>query len=314
MAKKLNILLIFICLFSFAGESLLFFFANDISPMGLSKIEVTDNIAKWNEDYNIDEYLYFDDKELKLIEKEIPQEIKDINDAWVRSIVLCGWIRNLTEPSMEISDMKLGNLPYTMLILMREGKGASCGVYATVYVASAQSIGLPARSVQLVRLGNIYDTHVVAEVWNEEYNKWAVVDPTFNTYYEINGTPASAADIELAFKTANGKNEAEWYNYIKPSDKSRLEEYYLFQYLLYDTIYIFQSTRAKENILEKLPPLRAFKTPNLYFSCDADYPKQQNLVSLLFDIIFPCLFCISAISLICINFRRIKHVWNMRHS
>ncbi len=76
-------------------------------------------------------------------------------------------------------------------ILERAEKGERffCSEYTTTYIQLLASFGITARYVGL------FKGHAVAEVWSEDYNKWVVIDPTFNLYYEMDGIPINALEL-----------------------------------------------------------------------------------------------------------------------
>lgn len=80
-------------------------------------------------------------------------------------------------------------------ILERAERGERffCSEYATTYIQLLASFGITARYVGL------FKGHAVAEVWSEDYNKWVVIDPTFNLYYEMDGIPINALELHNAW-------------------------------------------------------------------------------------------------------------------
>ena len=82
-------------------------------------------------------------------------------------------------------------------LLQRAAKGERffCSEYATTFVQALASVGLVGRYVALL------DGHATAEVWSDDWQKWIVMDPTFDCYYMQRATaeqkeePLSAWDI-----------------------------------------------------------------------------------------------------------------------
>jgi len=93
-------------------------------------------------------------------------------------------------------------LPRQEFEQMKRGEPVLCGNLADIYVALCDAVGLTARQVGLsvaVQNGLFgVDTHVGAEVWLPEFGGWVYQDPTFNAYWEVDGTPASALAIHDA--------------------------------------------------------------------------------------------------------------------
>lgn len=71
-----------------------------------------------------------------------------------------------------------------------------CVHYAAAFVSCSQAVGIPARCAVLMGTPNGYDGHFVAEVWLEEYQKWAVVDPNADALFLKKGVPMSMSEIQ----------------------------------------------------------------------------------------------------------------------
>ena len=71
-----------------------------------------------------------------------------------------------------------------------------CQHYAVAFVTSCQAVGIPARCVGLMGTPNGYDGHFVAEVWLDEYEKWAMVDANTDAIVWKDGRPLSVAEIQ----------------------------------------------------------------------------------------------------------------------
>lgn len=96
-----------------------------------------------------------------------------------------------------------------------QGDGFWCEYKAALFVQACTSAGLSARIVGINRKDQ--DSHMVAEVYSNEFRTWMLVDPWWNCYYERAGVPISAiefhraaanlAGIELVFGENGKKNE-----------------------------------------------------------------------------------------------------------
>jgi len=73
------------------------------------------------------------------------------------------------------------------------GEKFFCSEYVTTYIQALSSIGITSRFVGLLK------GHVVAEVWSNDYDKWVVIDPTFDIFYELNGVPLNALELHNAW-------------------------------------------------------------------------------------------------------------------
>ncbi len=73
---------------------------------------------------------------------------------------------------------------------------AMCVHYAAAFVSCAQAAGIPARCAVLTEAVNGFNGHFVAEVWFDEYGKWAVVDPNCDALFIRNGVPMSMREVQ----------------------------------------------------------------------------------------------------------------------
>ncbi|MDO8735321.1 MAG: transglutaminase-like domain-containing protein, partial [Elusimicrobiota bacterium] len=71
--------------------------------------------------------------------------------------------------------------------------GGWCGQYGVVFAQACMSFGIPARYLEIMPEGA--GGHFVVEVYNKDYNKWILMDPTVNLYYENNNIPDSAFEL-----------------------------------------------------------------------------------------------------------------------
>ena len=116
--------------------------------------------------------------------------------------------------------------PFTILEEAETGERFRCVEYATITVACAQALGMPARKLGLRR--EDADTassgagHVVAEVWLGSYGKWVLVDGQWDAIPELDGVPLNAVELQEAV----AHNSAELT--IRSSSKASKEDYILF--------------------------------------------------------------------------------------
>ena len=140
------------------------------------------------------DYQPYDEKKLKgLREKyKIDEKISSAKREFDKIILIKEWLN---------SYMKFG-IPHdvdynfnALDILERAEKGDTffCSEYSTTYIELLASIGVTARYVGL------FKGHAVSEVWSDDYDKWIVIDPTYNIYYEENGIPLNALELHNAW-------------------------------------------------------------------------------------------------------------------
>ncbi len=63
-----------------------------------------------------------------------------------------------------------------------------CAQYAIVFVQACQSVGIHARYVELAG-------HFIAAVWSDDYDRWVVMDPTYDLHYEKDGIPLKGREL-----------------------------------------------------------------------------------------------------------------------
>lgn len=92
--------------------------------------------------------------------------------------------------------------PLTILSEAAEGGAFRCVEYATLVVAAARSLGLPARELCLatsdVETRSAGAGHVVAEVWLRDLEKWAYADAQAGIVPEREGVPLNAVEFREA--------------------------------------------------------------------------------------------------------------------
>ena len=71
-----------------------------------------------------------------------------------------------------------------------------CVHYAVAFVSFCQALAIPARCVPLMGTPNGSNGHFVAEVWLDEHQKWAMVDPNCDAMLFKDNVPLSTAEIQ----------------------------------------------------------------------------------------------------------------------
>lgn len=91
---------------------------------------------------------------------------------------------------------------FQILEEIRQGRtGGFCAQYAVVFAQACLSLGCQARYVDIIDL--LQDgrrTHFTVEVWSNDYQKWVVMDPSYNIYFQRDGVPLSALDLHMAIR------------------------------------------------------------------------------------------------------------------
>jgi hypothetical protein len=101
--------------------------------------------------------------------------------------------------------------PWDARIILPWGRGgtddrgqpviAMCVHYGVCFVQFCIAMGVPARAVVLTSRIDSFDGHFVAEVWLDEFQRWAMIDPNLHLYYRESETGRPLSVAELAEST-----------------------------------------------------------------------------------------------------------------
>mgnify|MGYP000414109957 CR=1 FL=1 len=120
-----------------------------------------------------------------------------------------------------------------------EGRsGFACGTFSHIFVDALASFGIVARTIGItatdISLGKVWN-HATSEVWSDRWGKWVYVDSELILYYEINGTPLSALELQDCLKkgikpTLRHFDDAEADKWIKARNFQRWKDAYFEQF------------------------------------------------------------------------------------
>jgi transglutaminase-like putative cysteine protease len=115
--------------------------------------------------------------------------------AFAQGLAIMDWVRQgaTTEEAVQA----IPGDPIAVREAMERGTPAQCGNFATLFAASAASVGLTeVRTFVLMGAdGASGEGHVANEVWVPEWGKWVFLDPMNNAYVLLDGQPASLLEI-----------------------------------------------------------------------------------------------------------------------
>jgi hypothetical protein len=110
----------------------------------------------------------------------------------LRDWVAAQWAEGLPDPYPPWDAM-------TILDMIRAGEtGGFCAQYSQVFLQALAAFGVPARYIEVGQTDNPY-AHYTTEVWSNDFNKWVLLDVTFNYHFERDGVPQSALEVHDAF-------------------------------------------------------------------------------------------------------------------
>ena len=98
-----------------------------------------------------------------------------------------------------------------ILSAIEEGHSFFCTQYAQLLVSAAASLGWVDRPLALRRHQGVAKVggsteHSVTEIWSNQHQKWAMLDPTSNLYLEKAGVPLNAYEIRQEWFYHAGTN------------------------------------------------------------------------------------------------------------
>lgn len=169
------------------------------------------------------------------------------------------------------------------------GGGLLCSGMANLYFNVLRLNGITARQIYLSRACfDSNDTHVTVEVLIDR--NWVIADPTFHVGFERNGQLVGAQAISESLRDGS-------FDEIKPryygpvNYPPRLESYYTHWLSLFNNVYIPDSDQPSRSLWARLPPLRYWCGPVMYFQQDPavsyDHLKFQDRLYLLFVVFLP---------------------------
>jgi hypothetical protein len=124
------------------------------------------------------------------------------------ALVVMNWVRQ--GATTQEAGRPIQGDPITVREAMLSGTPAQCGNFATLFAASAASVGLTeVRTWFLMGTdGASGEGHVVNEVWAAEWGKWVFVDPMNNAYLLLDDQPTSLLEIRaLVLSGQSGRLE-----------------------------------------------------------------------------------------------------------
>jgi hypothetical protein len=102
-----------------------------------------------------------------------------------------------------------------------------CAQYAIVFLQACQSLGIHARYVDL-------PGHFVTAVWSDDYNRWVLMDPTYDLHYERGGIPMRGRDLYAAYwaNDLKGIEQVDSGSRRKPVTRDDLDHYRMYSIAL----------------------------------------------------------------------------------
>jgi hypothetical protein len=183
--------LILICLLLILS---IIYFSKILSPLQI-KIEIKKHQFNRSNFHFIHEHW----KEEKLKYLRNNEDFIQISEAnqFKYFLKLCDWVHRQWERSVP-DPYPLSNAIDILRDIRSKKTGGFCGQYAYVLADVFKSLGyFNVRYVELWSNKRRNKSHFVVEIWSDMYEKWVILDPDNNIYYEIKNTaiPANAFEI-----------------------------------------------------------------------------------------------------------------------
>jgi len=134
----------------------------------------------------------------------IPERIRSLRRPIERVRGLATWLSTAWEHSSAEASLSYTPWdPFTILSWGRAGAGHQglqpivwCVHYSVAFVCCCQALSIPARCVAVLGTPSGEDGHFVAEVWLEQYAKWAMVDANLDAMAWSGELPLSVAEVQ----------------------------------------------------------------------------------------------------------------------
>ena len=161
------------------------------------------DVSPWAECFVFDSPMH--PKLLALREKHrLDDVVADAKTDLERAVALKKWVNSKMVFGHPEPDMFSDWSAVAILEKYERGERGWCGQFAMVFQQACMAMGLPARFIE-VGVPDNPACHFTTEVYLREYDKWAVIDSTglsaYNLYYTLDGAPQSA--LEMHFHVLN---------------------------------------------------------------------------------------------------------------
>jgi len=185
-----------------------------------------------------------------------------------KAMILLNWTANRWKHNGSNRPKKSDAL--SILAEVDEGKSFRCVEYGIVLAATLNSIGIPARTLELKTRDvetTKYDAgHVVSEAYLSQFNKWVFMDGQVNYIPFLNGIPLNAVEYQNAVVNHRGQLELRSITGTLSKRQANKQIKWVSKYLFYfDTV--FDSSKSREECRGKrklmLVPLDA-KNPTIF--------------------------------------------------
>ena len=84
------------------------------------------------------------------------------------------------------------------------GKSFHCVHFAATFMQCSLSLGWTTRYMFVQNIKN--ELHAINEIWSNQYNKWIMIDVTWNIHIEVDGIPLSGLEIRNEWIKNNGQD------------------------------------------------------------------------------------------------------------
>ena len=146
------------------------------------------------------------------------------------------------------------------------GESYLCGDLARMYILLVQSKGLQARKIGLNRADGI--GHVVVEIYDPIIQKWLLVDPTNNLYYEADNLMLNALELNHLMKDEKTGNKIKIISGKNSSELISADRYdALLDFYRHGVVVEFYNKWVEMKV-DRLNPIRSPSVMGIYVGSD----------------------------------------------
>ncbi len=163
----------------------------------------------------------------------LPEHLQELSSRWDWCWNLAGWLASAWPYANETDDA-ISYAPWDARVILEWGRAqkddrgekpiAMCVHYGICFVQFCIAIGVPARAVVLSPDLYSPNGHFVAEVWLDEFQSWAMIDPNLHLCFPCGSTQRPLAIAELYARREELKSLAEFGEGFE-TQKTRLESF-----------------------------------------------------------------------------------------
>ena len=163
---------------------------------------------RWNENTN-EQYVFSRERQYEHFTKFNLKELAGNGTVKEKALRIMKWVNEFTAYN-GASLLPPSDSERILQYVETENREINCANRSILFADALLSVGIFAMPIWLAGCAVEKDktlsehSHVIAQVWLEEEKQWAVFDPSFNVWFEVNGKPA---DISQMLKSVRSRDD-----------------------------------------------------------------------------------------------------------